>query len=129
MELIKKLQVKDGMRLLLLNAPEHFEALLGELSEGVSVSRELGDGFDAVLLFAKNQEDLNAGWATARDAVVFDGLLWIAYPKRSSKVETDLTRDSGWACTEADGYRPIRQVAVDVIWSALRFRPTSEVGK
>ena len=62
------LQVKAGMRLLLLNAPADTETLLGALPEGVNVTRTGTDGFDAVLLFAKNSVELNAGWPAAKDA-------------------------------------------------------------
>jgi hypothetical protein len=64
------------------------------------------------------------------DAVEYDGLFWISYPKRSSKVETDLSRDILWEIMVADTHlRPVTQVSVDNVWSALRWRPEPEVGK
>jgi len=62
-------------------------------------------------------------------ALKYDGLLWISYPKRSSKVETDLTRDRGWEVMTEAGLRPVTQVSIDALWSALRFRPLERVGR
>ena len=56
------------------------------------------------------------------------GLFWISYPKGSSKVPTDLNRDVFWEALEHLGVRPVTQVSVDEVWSALRFRPFAEVG-
>lgn len=57
------------------------------------------------------------------------GLLWISYPKRSAKVETDMTRDIGWETIDAAGWQGVTQIAIDATWSALRFRPAAEVGR
>ena len=56
-------------------------------------------------------------------------LLWLSYPKRSSKVETDLSRDVGWEVVADAGLRPVTQVSIDETWSALRFRPVERVGR
>ena len=58
-----------------------------------------------------------------------DALAWIAYPKGSSGVRTDVNRDKLWAALKSSGWRPFRQIALDDIWSALRFRPAEKVGK
>jgi hypothetical protein len=65
----------------------------------------------------------------AIEAVKYDALLWISYPKRSSKVATDLTRDVMWKLTADTGLRPVSQVSIDAVWPALRFRPAEQVGK
>ncbi len=51
------------------------------------------------------------------------GILWISYPKRSAKLPTDLTRDEGWDVITQAGFRGVRQVSIDEVWSAVRFRP------
>ena len=65
----------------------------------------------------------------ALESITYDGVLWISYPKRSSKVKTDLSRDVGWDVVANAGLRPVTQVSVDETWSALRFRPLEQVGK
>mgnify|MGYP001587710911 CR=1 FL=1 len=63
----------------------------------------------------------------ALGAVRRDGVLWVSYPKGSSKVKTDINRDSGWGPFNEAGFRAVTQIAVNDIWSALRFRPMDQV--
>ena len=78
---------------------------------------EPGDA-DAVVAFARNKAELDSVAAPAIEAARQDKLAWIAYPK-AGKVGTDLNRD----ILAARGVQPVRQVAIDETWSALRFRP------
>lgn len=127
--LVKKLRIQPGQRALILNPPAGYLDALEELPEDVEVTSEPGGAFDFVHLFAKNIAELERLGPIAVEAVKYDGLLWISYPKRSSKVETDLTRDVGWEVMAEAGLRPVTQVSVDETWSALRFRPAERVGK
>ncbi len=127
--LAKRLQIKPGSRARVYNAPENYLALLGDLPEGAQVT-DSGDGpFDVVHLFVQNSESLNRDALTAIGALKPGGVLWMSYPKRTSKVETDLTRDRGWEIVEEAGWVGVAQVSVDEVWSATRFRPADEVGK
>jgi hypothetical protein len=56
-----------------------------------------------------------------------DGLLWVAYPKGGAKIKTDVNRDRLWDALTGTGWRPVRQVALDDVWSAMRFRPADRV--
>jgi hypothetical protein len=127
--LAKKLRIQPRQRVLLLNPPPGYRDALGELPEDVELSQEPEGTFDFAHLFAKNIAELERLGPTAIEAVKYDGLLWVSYPKRSSKVETDLTRDVGWEIMAKAGLRPVTQVSVDETWSALRFRPIERVGK
>jgi hypothetical protein len=49
-------------------------------------------------------------------------VIWISYPKQAAKVPTDITRDRGWDAITSEGWRPVTQVSVDDVWSALRWR-------
>jgi hypothetical protein len=110
--LAAKLQIKEGQKVALLNPPEGFEldAAIGN------------DPEDAVLLFVRDRTELDAFgeplFAAARD----DRLAWLAYPK-AGQLGTDLNRDIVWELTKSRGVRPVRQVSLDDVWSALRFRP------
>ncbi len=126
--LVKKLGIRPGQRVLILNAPDGYVELLTELPEGVELSHSREGTFDFVHLFVKDSTELDAFRPAAMDAVEYDGLLWISYPKRSSKVQTDLTRDVLWELMKGTGLRPVSQVSVDAVWSALRFRPEEKVG-
>jgi hypothetical protein len=78
---------------------------------------------DFVQLFVRDSAELAQHAPAALAAIKPDGVLWIAYPKQSAKVKTDITRDRGWEPVIAAGLRPVTQIAVDETWSALRWRP------
>lgn len=89
---------------------------------------ERPDGlYDFVHRFVRSKAEIDALEGEAMAATRPDGMLWISYPKRSSKVPTDVTRDAGWEAVEGAGWLGVRQVAVDAVWSALRFRPVGSI--
>ncbi|GAG12697.1 unnamed protein product [marine sediment metagenome] len=127
--LIKKLRIQPGQRMLILNAPSGYANSLGELPEGAELS-ELPEGeFDFVHLFVRDSNEFANLGPPAIEAVKYDSLLGISYPKKSSKVESDLSRDVMWELMADTGLRPVTQISIDPVWSALRFRPTDEVGR
>lgn len=79
-----------------------------------------------MLLFVQRSQQLEEDALLAVTLLKPGGVLWIAYPKKSSGVETDLTRDEGWSAVAALEYEAVRQVALNDTWSALRFRRRSE---
>jgi hypothetical protein len=125
--LIKKLLIKPGMRLSIRNTPARYLEDLGPLPEGAQLTDEPDGALDFVQLFIKNRGEYERLGAAALRAVKPDGLLWICYPKKSSGVESDLDRDVVWKMLEPTGLRPVTQIAIDEVWSALRFRPVERV--
>ena len=121
--LIKKLQLKPGLRALFLNAPEGYVASLGPLPDGVTLVDGPAGTLDFVQLFVRDSVELAKYAPAALAAIKRDGVFWISYPKKSSGVVSDLTRDEGWAPITAAGLRPVTQIAIDETWSALRWRP------
>ncbi|BAU43406.1 DUF3052 family protein [Leptolyngbya sp. O-77] len=79
-------------------------------------------------LFVSSKADLKEHLAIAQQALKPGGLLWFAYPKKSSGVKTDITPDMGWDAVTQAGLKGVAQVAIDETWLALRFRPVEEVG-
>ncbi len=130
MSLAKKLLMKPNMRIGVMNAPEGFPESLGELPPGVSLvtSPEPGS-LDLILLFVRSLAELEAQAPGAMALAKYDALAWIAYPKKSSKIKTDVDRDSGWAKMSALGFAGVAMVALDETWSAMRYRPAERVGK
>ena len=122
--LARKLQVKPASRVLVLDAPEGYVERLGAAAE--TEPREDG-AYDVVQVFVKDRLDVERRAAPALRALRRGGVLWFSYPKRASQVATDLTRDHGWDVVAQAGLRPVAQVSVDEVWSALRFRPASDV--
>jgi uncharacterized protein YndB with AHSA1/START domain len=122
--LARKLHLKPGHHILLLNAPNGYAKELKPLPEGAALV-DRGKDLDCVQLFVENVKELNRDAARAIKAVKADGLLWICYPKGSSKIKTDLSRDVGWDVVKKAGFEGVSLVAIDETWSAMRFRPAS----
>jgi hypothetical protein len=127
--LLKKLRMQPGQRVLILNAPQDYLEELGPLPEGVEVADKPEGVFDFVQVFAKNMAQLEEQVPVAAETVKHDGLLWVSYPKKSAKVESDLSRDVVWKAVAKTGLRPVTQVSVNDVWSAIRFRSADKVGE
>ena len=123
--LTKKLVIKPNYRILLLNAPQGYLDNLGTLPAGVTLSTHGEGPFDLVQLFVHQRAELESKAPTAIQALKPDGLLWLSYPKKTSKVPSDLSREVMWEVLQKFGWQAVTQISIDEIWSALRFRPAS----
>lgn len=119
--LAKKLGVTEGARVAVLGAPEGFDADLAPLPDGVRVLRRLGPDLDVVVLFVTRRRDLERRFAAAAEAIRPAGGLWVAWPKRSSRVPTDLTEDVLREVGLPYGVVDNKVCAVTEVWSGLRF--------
>lgn len=128
-KLAKKLRLADGLKVLVLNAPEEYMNWIQQWADNLFLDDKPDGKYDFVHVFVRNSGEYNTYCDMAVDAVNYDGLLWMSYPKKSSGVESDLSRDILWEMMKETGMRPVMQIAVDDTWSALRFRPQELVGK
>jgi hypothetical protein len=122
--LFKKLNLKEQREITVLNAPQSFEQELAQL-DGIDVRRALPRGTTTAfgIGFAITQKELDDCSAKLARACTGDAVLWIAYPKKSSKkYSCEFNRDSGWTALGEAGFETVRMVAIDDDWSALRFR-------
>ena len=115
----KKLGIKPGHRLMLLAAPDEFD--LGELPEGVTVLRRARGKADVIVSFHTARADLARRMPALRAAMVPAAGLWIAWPKRASKVPTDLTEDVVRELALANVLVDNKVAALDEKWSGLRL--------
>jgi hypothetical protein len=115
------------MRALVLSAPPAYLKSLAPLPEDVEVSQALSGTYDFVQLFATNRADIAKSARALLQSAMPGALVWIAYPKKTSGVKSDLSREAVWEAMEGTDWRPVSQIAIDEVWSALRFRPTKDV--
>ncbi|MEU5539107.1 hypothetical protein [Streptomyces sp. NPDC020362] len=112
---MSKLQIKPGQSVAVLGKPDDVHLDVEAAEDAASA--------DAVLVFVTASGDLlRADAQAALAAAQRDALAWVAYPK-GGKLGTDLNRDTLAAALSEQGVRPVRQIAIDDTWSALRFRP------
>lgn len=118
MEIADKLQIKPGAAVLIGNAPEGFVLDLPEAAYLV----DEGERAQAVLVFVKDSSELETYGQPFMDAARRDAIAYIAYPK-AKQMDTDLNRDVLVSLVGKAGLRAVRQVSLDHVWSAMRFRP------
>jgi hypothetical protein len=116
----KKLGFKLGMTAAFLDAPDELDGLLGEL-EGVTVKRSLRGRADIVLCFVTARRELERRSARLREAIAPDGTVWVCWPKRASKVPTDMTEDVVREVLLPTGLVDVKVAAVDETWSGLKL--------
>ena len=119
-----KLNLKDQAEILVLDAPGSFEPELAAL-EGVKVlqNAQAATQVTFVLAFVTRLEEVTAAAQLVAEKTQGDAIVWLAYPKSTSKqYRCEFNRDTGWDALGQAGFEPVRQVAIDADWSALRFR-------
>jgi hypothetical protein len=121
--LSKKLGIKPGHRLALLDPPAGFEKALGPLPEGVSVQTRLGGKLplDVIVAFVKRRATLEQRLSAVRPRMADNAGLWVAWPKRASGVATDLTENVVRDVALPTGLVDNKVCAIDEIWSGLRL--------
>jgi len=119
--LAKKLGIKDGHRVAFVSAPDGFLELLGELPGGVTVKSRASRPLDVIVFFTKSRADLVRRIPVLRRAMEPAAGLWIAWPKRASGVETDMTEDAARELGLANRLVDNKVAAIDETWSGLRL--------
>src|SRR4051812_28315854 len=122
----QKLKIKPGFRLMTINAPSDFKKNLGALPAGVILSDSSKDP-NQVHWFVKDKNQMEKELKNVLALVKNDVVCWIYYPKGSSKIQTDLTRDKGWeSLLKHDELQWISLISFDDIWSAFGMRLKTE---
>jgi hypothetical protein len=116
----KKLGIKPGSVIVLIGAPERFEATLGELPDGAALQRRNRGAREITIWFETSAAALRKRIGAVADAAG-EGLLWVAWPKGSSAIETDLSEGEVRATCLGAGLIDSKICAIDEDWSGLRF--------
>ncbi len=122
--LLKKLNYKEQSEIYVLNAPADLGDLLGEWRKTLPVKTSLGKAkLNYAMAFCTTQHEVDEYAKKLHALAEGDAMLWFCYPKGSSKkYKCDFNRDTGWQKLGELGWEPVRMVAIDEDWSALRFR-------
>lgn len=130
--IFQKMNFKGQATVYVLSAPETFASVLDEMRTVTEVKSTLGRarGVEFALCFATKQSEVDRFADQVAKASIGDAVVWVAYPKGSSKrYKCEFNRDTGWERMGANGFEPVRQVAIDEDWSALRFRRVEHIQK
>ena len=119
--LVKKLGIKPGARVALVNAPDDFETTLGELPDEVTFTQSTAKSLDLILFFVLSERILARDFTKLAQRLTTNGMLWIAWPKKSSGVATDLTFDCVQRIGLVAGLVDVKICAIDDTWSGLKF--------
>lgn len=128
----KKLNFKEESTIVVLNAPVSFVPELEAMAActKVKVTLKAKEKTTFLLAFCQQQKQVDEIAQKAAVCLEGDGLLWMAYPKGTSKkYKCDFNRDNGWSELGKLGFEPVRMVAIDEDWSALRFRRVGFIKK
>lgn len=118
----EKLQFKEEKNLLVQGLPSSIEKQFAKVSFSKSVTPLLRSRrIDFALVFAINQNQLTNIMHDVLPAMQDEGKLWVAYPKVTSKIVSDLNRHCTWACLRSNGFESIQEIELDSVWTAVRF--------
>ena len=118
----EKLFMKENYNILLVNAPDDYQSKLTPIPSGVTISSTNRDDNDFIQVFFMNRNEMEKQLKSLKAHLKPDGWLWISYPKGSSKIKTDINRDSIWKYAKSLGLKAVHQISIDDTWSAMRFR-------
>ena len=124
-KLLSKLNYKGQKRIAVINPAEEFRKSLEKIIPDDTIDPEIDPRYpyEFMILFVELVSEVEHYAPLALHNLISDGILWFAYPKKTSKkYSSDIDRDHGWEFLINAGFYPVRQVAIDDDWSALRFR-------
>lgn len=123
LSLFEKLELKDEKSVLIQGLPSSIEKLFAKVSYAKNVTPLLKSRkVEFALVFAINQNQLNNVLKEVFPALRHDSKLWVAYPKQTSKIVSDLNRDCSWDYLVNNGYGGVSLETIDNVWNAMRFK-------
>jgi len=126
--LSQKLKIKEGYTLRTINAPENFVQTLSPLPAGVKISGD-AKNYNQVHWFVKNKIQMEKELNNVLKLIKEDVVCWIYYPKGTSKIQTDLTRDKGWDALLKHDFQWLSLISFDDTWSAFAMRSKTDADK
>jgi hypothetical protein len=118
----QRLFIKPGMKFLLVNPPDGYLEQMGTLPAGSVLLRSADTQVDAIQMFVANRVELETQLPKLKDLMIPKGMLWVTYHKGTSKVKTDINRDTINAFAHTIGLEGVAMISIDDDWSALRLK-------
>ncbi len=118
---LEKLGLKPGSSVALYNPPEHYFSLLGDLPDNITFAQNRGEQTDFIHYFAESEQQFIKDFPNLKKSLAKTGMLWISWPKKSSRLSTDLDENSIRRIGLDQGLVDVKVIAVDNDWSALKF--------
>lgn len=126
--ILDKLSLKNEKNILIQGLPSSIEKQFAKLSFAKNLTPLLKTRkLDFALIFAVSENQLNSILSDIVPALKTETRLWVAHPKTTSKISTDLNRDSSWNSILSMGYETLETVSLDHVWQAISFNKTEEV--
>ncbi|WXG40978.1 MAG: DUF3052 domain-containing protein [Candidatus Freyarchaeum deiterrae] len=119
--LIEKLGIRESYKIIILNPPKNYGDTLGELPKNVTVTNKLKGPLNFIHFFTKKREELETKFPILKHELSRTGVLWISWPKVSSKIETDLNENIVREIGLKNGLVDVKIIAIDGVWSGLKF--------
>lgn len=119
--LAEKLGIKEGFKIVTVNQPGNYLELIAPIPQGVTVSSHLADDVDIIHYFAQSRAGLAGDIEELIPRIKQNGMIWVSWPKKSSRMGTDLTGDGIREITLPLGLVDVKVVAVDETWSGLKL--------
>ena len=121
--LAKKMKLRAGARAAMINAPVGYLKALAPLPADVELSEKAQGRFDWIQVFVRTSAELKGLGPALIKALAEESLLWISFPKGTSGIQTDLTRDKGWDALKGFDLKWVTLISVNDTWSAFCLRP------
>jgi hypothetical protein len=119
--LAKKLGIKSGFTIRLINAPEHYLSLFTDLPTGIYIVDQPGSKLNLIHFFTKSYDELSEMLPDLKEQITQNGIIWISWPKKASKIVTDITEDKIRDLALETGLVDVKVCAVDETWSGLKL--------
>jgi predicted CoA-binding protein len=120
--IVQRLFIKEGYTVLFVNVPRGYRSMMGKLPPKVKVLSQTSKPIDFIQVFVSSKKEFEDQLPKLKDLLTQKGLLWVTYPKLTSKQKSDINRDSIWAYAQTLGLGPVAMIAIDETWSAFRLK-------
>ncbi len=120
--IVEKLQIKENYRVLFVYAPVGYISSIGEFPPKVTLTDKPAGTADLIQFFVRSRMELERELGNLKSILAPKGLLWVTYPKESSKMKADINRDTIRGYADAIGLTAVSLVSIDDTWSALRLK-------